>query len=74
MSRSKAMEAILANETTGNLRRLGEDFDSTPTATWVEEWSGKRWDWVLATSQPFAEVLKEHTDTGWFILADLEEE
>jgi hypothetical protein len=68
------MEAILANETTGKLRRLGEDFDSTPTATWVEEWKGNKWEWVLATGQPFAEVLKEHTGTGWFILADLEEE
>jgi predicted mannosyl-3-phosphoglycerate phosphatase (HAD superfamily) len=68
------MQAIVAHEDTGKLRRIGEDFDSTPAATWVEEFNGKGWNWVLATSQPFAEVLKEHTGTGWFILADLDEE
>lgn len=63
------MTAIIAHKEVGTIYRLSEDHDSTPTATWVERWKGKRWDWEVATSQPFAEVIKEYNDRGYICLA-----
>lgn len=63
------MQAILANHEASAVYRLSEDFDSTPTATWVERYKGKRWDWETMTTQPFAEVLKEYNDKGFVCLA-----
>jgi hypothetical protein len=62
------MTAILANES-GRLKRLTEDFDSTPTATWAEDWSGSKWSWCNMTTEPFGEVVKEYTDKGFVCLA-----
>ncbi len=64
-----AMTAILANQETSAIYRLSEDHDSTPTATWVERWKGKRWDWEVATSQPFAEVVREYNEKGYICMA-----
>jgi hypothetical protein len=64
------MTAIIAHEATGTIRRLSEDFDSTPTATWVESWNGKKWDWSTMTPQPFSEVLSEFAGKGWIKLAE----
>jgi hypothetical protein len=62
------MTAILAHKS-GTIRRLSEDHDSTPTATWVEHWKGNRWDWINMTSQPFAEVVKEYNGKGYICMA-----
>lgn len=63
------MQAIIAHKEVGNLYRLSEDHDSTPTATWVESWKGKRWFWERMTSRPFAEVIKEYNEKGFVCLA-----
>lgn len=63
------MTAILANES-GRLKRLTEDFDSTPTATWAENWNEGKWSWCNMTTEPFAEVLAGYLTAGWIVLAE----
>lgn len=63
------MTAIIAHKEDGTIYRIAEDHDSTPTATWVERWQGKRWDWETMTTQPFAEVLTEYTEKGCICMA-----
>jgi hypothetical protein len=63
------MTAIIAHEATGEIFRMAEDHDSTPTATWIERFKSNRWNWESMTSQPFGEVVKEYTDKGYVCLA-----
>ena len=63
------MQAIIANES-GWIKRLTEDFDSTPIATWVENWNGKKWSWSNMTTEPFAELLAGYLANGWSVLAE----
>ena len=63
------MTAIIANNEASAVYRLSEDYDSTPTATWVERYKGNHWEWESMTSQPFAEVLTEYNEKGFVCLA-----
>jgi hypothetical protein len=63
------MQIVIAHEATGTICRLSEDFDSTPTATWVERFKGNCWQWETMTTQPFGEVVQEYNDKGYIALA-----
>lgn len=63
------MTAIIASTKDGEILRLAEDHDSTPTATWVERFKRDHWEWERMTTEPIAEVLQEYNGKGFVALA-----